>query len=92
MGKIERVNITSVQELYNLVSDRSVRGFFGAITCSGEDTSGEDNSATFYNGYLSWDNLYEMTIHGPASTGVDYLYLDRRESTHEASGYIYIYS
>lgn len=91
MGKIERLNIASVQELYNLVADRSVKGFFGDITCTGTDSSGDTSTCTFYDGYISRNDQYVVHIQGANSTCTTFLSLDRRDSDHTASGYIYIY-
>ena len=90
MGKIERVNISSVQELYNLVSDRSVKGFFGKIDCTGTDSSSETSTSTFYDGYISYNDQYVVHIQGANSIGTNFLSLDRRTND-EAAGYIYIY-
>ncbi len=91
MGKIERVNITSVQALYNLVSDRSVRGFFGKIDCTGDDSYGDERQGVIYYGMIQYKEANELHVEG-SGTGNPNLYLDTRESTHTASGYIYIYS
>lgn len=92
MGKIERLNISSVQELYNLVAaDRGIKGFFGKIDCTGDDSYGDEREGTLYYGMIMYREADKLKLDG-SGTGSTELYLDRENIEHTVSGYIYIYS